>query len=133
MSAHAGVLLAEVVPSIRQTAGLVQEIAGASQEQSSGIEQVNVAMSQIGQTIQTAATSSEELASTAEEMSAAAMQLQEAIVWFKTCDIQNPVLPQSAPKPDGVRFALDQNTLPYVVPLSSVKDEPIDESQFSRF
>ncbi|MBD9391469.1 methyl-accepting chemotaxis protein [Acidovorax sp. ACV01] len=78
----AGTLLSEMVPSIRRTSELVQEIAAASQEQSSGLGQINSAMDQLSQATQQNASASEELAATAEEMSGQAEQLQSLMQFF---------------------------------------------------
>ena len=82
LSEKAGTLLDTIVPRIRNTAKLVQEIAGASKEQSAGVTQINSAMGQLNQLTQQGASSSEELAATAEEMSAQAEQLQQMIAFF---------------------------------------------------
>ncbi len=79
----AGKLLDEMVPSIRKTSDLVQEITAASEEQSAGVGQINAAVSQLSQTTQQNASSSEELASTAEEMSAQAERLQQTMSFFR--------------------------------------------------
>lgn len=84
----AGILLKEIVPSIRKTADLVQEIAAASSEQTSGVNQINAAINQVNQTMQQNAAASEELSSTSEEMSAQAMRLQQAIGYFKLSNDQ---------------------------------------------
>jgi methyl-accepting chemotaxis protein len=83
MAEKAGKLLDEMVPSIKKTAELVQEITAASQEQAGGASQINAAMSQLNQTTQQSASSSEELSATAEEMSAQAEQLQQLMAFFK--------------------------------------------------
>lgn len=75
-----------MVPAIRKTADLVQEISAASREQSGGLDQINTAVSQLAQTTQMNASSSEELSSTAEEMSAQAIQLQEMVSFFRISD-----------------------------------------------
>jgi len=80
---NAGEMLSALVPDIRKTAELVQEINAASGEQSSGAQQVNKALQDLDQVIQQNASSSEELASTAEELSSQAQQLQESIGFFK--------------------------------------------------
>ena len=72
-----------MVPSIRKTSDLVQEIASASQEQSSGVAQINGAMGQLNQTTQQNASASEELAATAEELGAQANELQQTMTFFK--------------------------------------------------
>lgn len=79
----AGNLLQDMLPSIRKTADLVQEIAAASSEQTTGVTQINAAIGQVSQTMQHTAAASEELSSTAEEMSAQAIGLQEAMTFFK--------------------------------------------------
>ena len=80
---RSGTLLAELVPAIKKTAELVQEVAAASREQSSGVAQINQAMSQVDQVTQRTASAAEELASTAEEMSAQAEALQQLVSFFK--------------------------------------------------
>jgi len=83
LAERAGALLAEIVPSIKKTSDLVQEISAASQEQSAGVGQINSAVTQLSQTTQQNASSSEELAATAEEMSGQAEQLQQTMSFFK--------------------------------------------------
>jgi methyl-accepting chemotaxis protein len=80
---HSGKLLDELVPSIRKTADLVQEVASASREQSSGVNQINKAMAQVDQVTQRNASSAEELSSSAEEMSSQAESLQQLMSFFK--------------------------------------------------
>jgi len=69
---HSGKLLTELVPTIKKTTELVQEVSAASREQSSGVGQINRAMSQVDQVTQQNASSAEELASTAEELASTA-------------------------------------------------------------
>ncbi|MBA5685621.1 methyl-accepting chemotaxis protein [Rugamonas apoptosis] len=83
LAEKAGKLLDEMVPNIRRTSNLVQEITAASEEQSSGVGQINSAVTQLSQTTQQNASSSEELAATAEEMSGQAEQLQQTMSFFK--------------------------------------------------
>jgi len=80
---RSGQLLAELVPSIRKTADLVQEVSAASQEQSSGVAQINKAMSQVDQVTQRNASATEELASTAEELASQAEALQQLMAYFR--------------------------------------------------
>ena len=72
-----------MVPSIRKTSDLVQEIASASSEQSSGVAQINGAMGQLNQATQQNASASEELAATAEELGAQAEQLQQTMTFIR--------------------------------------------------
>lgn len=83
VSDRAGEMLKELVPDIRKTAQLVQEISAASREQDSGVGQIDTAVQQINQTTQSSASSAEELASMSEELSAQASTLQDAIGFFK--------------------------------------------------
>lgn len=79
----AGAMLKDMVPAIRKTADLVQEIAAASSEQNAGVSQINSAIGQVSQTLQQNAAASEELSSTSEEMSTQAIRLQESMTYFK--------------------------------------------------
>ncbi|NGZ29613.1 MAG: hypothetical protein G8345_22325, partial [Magnetococcales bacterium] len=81
---QAGGIIAKLVPDIRKTAELIQEIAAASREQNSGAEQINKAMQQLDQVIQQNAGASEEMAATAEELNSQADQLNQAISFFRT-------------------------------------------------
>jgi methyl-accepting chemotaxis protein len=83
LAERAGQLLETMVPNIRKTSDLVQEIAAASQEQSAGVGQINTAVVQLNQTTQQNAAASEELAATAEEMSSQAEQLQQTMSFFR--------------------------------------------------
>ncbi len=80
---RAGQLLADLVPSIRHTATLVQEVASASQEQSAGVGQISRAMAQVEKVTQHNASAAEELASTAEEMTSQAEALQRLVAFFR--------------------------------------------------
>jgi len=83
VAAEAGKHLEELVPDIKKTAELIQEIAAASSEQSSGAEQIAKGVSQMDSVVQQNASASEELASTAEELAGQAEQLRGGIDFFK--------------------------------------------------
>ena len=85
---EAGKMLAKIVPDIRKTAELVQEISAASSEQNVGAGQINIALQQLDQIIQQNAAASEEMSSTAEELSAQAEQLKSAISFFDVGDVE---------------------------------------------
>jgi len=78
-----GEQLKELVPAIRKTAELVQEVAATSREQASGVKQMNKAMNQVDQVTQRNASAAEELSSTAEELSSQAEALQQLVAFFK--------------------------------------------------
>ncbi|MBS0419771.1 MAG: HAMP domain-containing protein [Proteobacteria bacterium] len=79
----AGSLLDLIVPSIKKTSDLVQEISAASQEQSTGVTSINTAVMELSRATQQNAASSEELAATAESMESQAQQLQQTMGFFK--------------------------------------------------
>lgn len=74
--------LEQLLPNIRRTAELVQEISASSREQSGGAEQINSAIVQLDQIIQHNASASEEMASIADELSGQANGLEESISFF---------------------------------------------------
>ena len=78
-----GSLLAEMVPSIRKTANLVQAVAAASADQAAGIKQVTRALGQVDDITQRNAAAAEQLAAMAEEMSAQADTLQRQVSFFR--------------------------------------------------
>jgi methyl-accepting chemotaxis protein len=128
LAVKAGKLLDEMVPNIRRTSDLVQEITAASEEQSSGVGQINVAVTQLSQVTQQNASSSEELAATAEEMSSQAEQLQQAISYFKLAQAART---PAASAPAAVR-KLKLAGAPTGGRKMSEMTEP-DESQFVKF
>ena len=83
LAESAGQMLDEIVPAIRKTADLVQEISAASDEQSMGANQITIAISQISIATQQNSSSAEELYSTAEELTNQAVQLQQMMEFFK--------------------------------------------------
>ena len=83
---RAGEIIQKIVPDIKKTADLVQEIASASREQSTGADQIGKAIMQLDKVVQQNASASEELASMAEELSGQASQMADAIAFFKTGD-----------------------------------------------
>jgi methyl-accepting chemotaxis protein len=78
----AGRMLEKIVPDIRKTADLVQEISAASKEQTAGADQINKALQQLDEVVQQNASAAEEVASTAEELSSQAQLLQETMGYF---------------------------------------------------
>jgi methyl-accepting chemotaxis protein len=123
----AGRLLDEMVPNIRRTSNLVQEITAASEEQSAGVGQINSAVTQLSQTTQQNASSSEELAATAEEMSGQAEQLQHTMAFFKLAGgsraVRTPVMTRKPVRSPGGVAAMRR---------MSEMSEP-DESHFVKF
>jgi len=83
VAGRAGKLLAEMVPEIKKTSDMIQEIAEANNELSANADQVSRSVSQLDQVIQANATASEEMASTSEELSGQAAQLTESVGYFQ--------------------------------------------------
>ncbi|MCG8479565.1 MAG: methyl-accepting chemotaxis protein, partial [Spirochaetales bacterium] len=79
----AGDMLERIVPDIKRTAELVQEISAASSEQNSGAEQINSAILQLDTVIQRNASSAEQMASMSEELTGQAEQLSQVVGFFK--------------------------------------------------
>ena len=80
---NAGKTISEMIPDIRKTADLVQEISAASKEQNSGAQQINQALLQLDQVVQQNASSAEESASMSEELAGQSQQLSNTISFFK--------------------------------------------------
>ncbi len=81
---RSGEALKALVPSIRKTAELVQEVATASREQASGVAQVNSAMIQVDRVTQRNAAQAEDLANTADQTAVHADNLQLLMSVFRT-------------------------------------------------
>jgi methyl-accepting chemotaxis protein len=83
VAAEAEAALGGLLPEVRRTADLVQEIATASAQQAAGVEQVNTGMTQLNEAAQRTAASSEELSSTADSLLASAVDLADAVAFFR--------------------------------------------------
>ena len=92
---EAGSMLAKLVPDIKKTAELVEEITAACREQDVGSSQINQAIQQLDKVTQQNAAASEEVSATSEELASQAEQLQNTIAFFKlderTSAMQQPV------------------------------------------
>jgi len=80
---RAGELLNKLVPSIRTTADVVQEVAAASGEQAAGVAQISKAMERVDKVTQRNAMAAEDLTSTAEKMAVQAETLHRMITYFR--------------------------------------------------
>jgi methyl-accepting chemotaxis protein len=139
---RSGELLADLVPSIRKTADLVQEVAAASDEQSAGVGQITGAMGRVDQVAQRNASAAEELSSTSQEMSAQAENLREQMDFFRldgsgaphVVPLPQPVPAQLAkevevPSPAAVpNRAADQPQRP-----QAAQSETYEDHDFERF
>jgi methyl-accepting chemotaxis protein len=97
---RSGQLILQLVPRIRTTAEVSQEVAAASREQASGIAGINKAMTQVDTVTQRNASTAEELSSTSEELAAQAASLNELVSFFKLEDaVALPRQPRHPPRP----------------------------------
>jgi methyl-accepting chemotaxis protein len=137
LAERAGRLLAEIVPNIRKTSDLVQEITAASTEQSSGVGQINSAVSQLNTTTQQNASSSEELAATSEEMSSQAEQLQQTMSFFKLDSMGHASSSGFAVRKNSAstrKATLAKAASPKATSKASMgSSAELDESQFTKF
>jgi methyl-accepting chemotaxis protein len=149
----AGELLTRLVPDIKKTAELVQEIAAASVEQNMGADQVNSAIQQLNQVIQQNAGAAEEMSSMSEELSSQSEQLASTISFFKLRNeigrskepqhterrdsiAKGPVSPPGAerPKNNGARTSPTKlSRLPKVFTLSLKDTGNGSDNDFERF
>jgi methyl-accepting chemotaxis protein len=100
----AGAMLSKLVPDIRRTAELVEEISASCREQDTGANQVNLAIQQLDKVTQQNASAAEQIASSSEEMASTSVELasqadalQTTVSYFRIS--QNANLAAVAPKP----------------------------------
>jgi len=86
---EAGNMLSKLVPDIKRTAELVEEITAACREQDVGSAQINQAIQQLDKVGQQNASASEEVSSTSEELASQAEQLQSTIAYFRIEQARN--------------------------------------------
>jgi methyl-accepting chemotaxis protein len=86
---EAGAMLSRLVPDIKKTAQLVEEITAACREQDVGSSQINQAIQQLDKVGQQNSSASEQVSSTAEELASQAEQLQSTIAYFRIEQPQN--------------------------------------------
>lgn len=119
----AGAMLSKLVPDIKKTADLVQEISASSREQDAGALQINSAIQQLDLVIQQNATASEELASTSDELAMMAVQLKSIIDFFKIAkfaDNNHTKVSTLLVTPD---YTAEDNTVNYAVSPDKMKPQ----------
>ncbi|MFA5648300.1 MAG: methyl-accepting chemotaxis protein [Bacteroidales bacterium] len=77
-------LIREIIPEIKRTSVLIQEITAGSVEQSNGAEQINNAIQQLNNVTQENAANADVLVTSSERMKDEAEKLKERISFFKT-------------------------------------------------
>jgi len=80
---EAGGMLAKLVPDIKRTADLVEEITAACREQDVGSSQINQAIQQLDQVTQQNAGASEQVSTTSGQLSEQAERLHATIAFFR--------------------------------------------------
>ena len=75
--------LTKIVPGIKRTSMLLQEVAAASTEQANGVMKINNAIQTLNTVALETAAASEELASNSQEMASQAITLKESMQFFK--------------------------------------------------
>ena len=130
LAEKAGRLLDSMVPNIRKTSDLVQEITAASEEQSAGVAQINGAVGQLATTTQQNASSSEELAATAEEMSGQAEQLQQLMAFFK---LDSGAANAAAPVAVHAKAGKPRAGAPKLDKVPVAAGNGVDEAEFTQF
>ncbi|GJI93987.1 hypothetical protein RugamoR57_07050 [Duganella caerulea] len=133
LAEKAGLLLDEMVPNIKRTSDLVQEITAASEEQATGVDQINSAVGQLSQSTQQNASSSEELAATAEEMSSQAEQLTQTMSFFKLATTKRAGAPVFAPAPPAWEAVAKPEVRRLLAKGAAKTNGAPSEQRFTRF
>ena len=76
-------LIEKIIPDIKRTSQLIQEITEASNEENSGADQINAVVQSLNQITQKNASSSEQVSQNAAELQNLAQELNRAVAFFK--------------------------------------------------
>ncbi|MDC7234209.1 MAG: Cache 3/Cache 2 fusion domain-containing protein [Spirochaetales bacterium] len=87
-ASEAGDMLKKLVPEIKKTSALIQEISAASMEQTSGVEQINQAIMQLDRVIQSNAASSDQMAASANQLAGQSRSLKDSMTFFRMSDVK---------------------------------------------
>ncbi|HLL25097.1 MAG TPA: methyl-accepting chemotaxis protein, partial [Kofleriaceae bacterium] len=115
----AGAMLLRLVPDIRKTAELVQEVSSASREQNTGVDQTNRALQDLDKVTQQNAAAAEQMAATANELSSQAQQLQTAVAFFKIGNGEQTIRPTTSTKAPQMPRAISVK-----IPRIKLADKP---------
>jgi methyl-accepting chemotaxis protein len=132
VSERSGRLLKELVPAIRRTADLVQEVAAASREQATGIDQLNKGMLSVDQVTQRNAAAAEELASTAEELATQAASQRDLVAFFKVDGALGEEAP-ATPAPQPMAPVVAERAAPAPRPNNGSGAERANDADFRPF
>ena len=128
----------EIVPAMKKTAELVEEITMASQEQQNGAGQINNAIVQLDTVVQQNASASEELASMSEEMNSQAIFMKDAVSFFRIEEKTQKRAPQLMKIKKEESRSDKLTALPDISPQVKEKplepaNEPEDDQDFEEF
>ena len=93
-----GQIITEMIPEIKRTAELVQEISASSNEQNSGAEQINQSILQLDRVVQQNASAAEESASMSEELAGQSDAMQDTMSYFKVNEMASAIAKKRGPK-----------------------------------
>ena len=83
VAGQAGEMLSKLVPDIKKTAGLVEEISAVCREQDASAAQINGAIRQLDKVIQQNAAAAEQMSATARDLAERAERLHSSISFFR--------------------------------------------------
>ncbi len=136
----AGEIIGRIVPDIKKTADLVQEITAASKEQTAGTEQIGTALVQLDSVIQQNASASEEMASMSEELSGQAAQLSATMSFFKLggsagaqTGTSRPAAPRKAAAPRQAAKTETTKIVPGAGRTARAPSSPSSDADFEEF
>jgi len=93
-------LLGHLIPSIRRTTDLVQEVTAATAEQALGVTEIGRALGRVDDVTQRNAASAEELAATADDMARQADTLRRYILYFRLSEEDRAEIPTTELTPE---------------------------------
>jgi methyl-accepting chemotaxis protein len=120
----AGIMIQQIVPAIKKTAGKVQEIASACNEQSVGAEQIRGSVQQLDQVTQENSSASEEVAASSEELSAQAQNMQSMVSRFTLSNHKQDSYLSAPKKTSGSKIAGSKSNGSKSLPASRIKQIP---------
>ena len=126
---EAGQIIGRIVPDIRKTNELVQEIVASNREQESGASQINSAVLQLDQVIQQNASAAEELSAMADNLASQARTLRDTVAFFNLGD---KAAAESGVKGRGASGGSAKREAPKG-PVSGSADRPVRKSEGARF
>ena len=130
-------IIESMVPQLRETSQLIQEITAASAEQAQGAEQMNTTLQQVNSIVQDNASVSEELAAMAEELNAQAAGMNSAVGFFRLGSPSNSkkagTYSERKDKPATVDYGRDPAAPRPALPTPKIEPIIKDDDDFEEF